>query len=445
MTVIVLDPGHGGSRKVGGSSPNNATGPTGLLEKEVTLKVGLAAERALADSGLEIVLTRRTDNNLGILDRAAVAKNKRAEVFVSIHFNAPGGSNPAQGTETWIGTDHSVASRALAALVQRHVRNATDYRDRGVKVGNVSGVIKASSHHARTANCLVEISFLSLQPDEERRLRTQAYIDKLGQALASAVLEFLQRSGVSPETEGAPTRMTAPEETPSHVRPFSAREGRAHAAIDMDSELEDLDENYGVPFNMLDAFERLTETAPDGFETGLERGATPQTSIAPTIDFGPNARAQDVTAFSRNVLIDIMRRAELTRVVISSTSRSPADQARVMFNNLERFGIAHQKALYGPAGDRVIDVYRSAKGAGRSAADIKRLMTEEIIRIGPTRVSRHASDPKILNVFDVAPSSVSRRAGFERAVRADARVAKFIVPPSDPGYHLEIPQPPVAS
>jgi phosphoserine aminotransferase len=32
--TIVIDPGHGGSKTVGGSSPNNATGPTGLLEKE---------------------------------------------------------------------------------------------------------------------------------------------------------------------------------------------------------------------------------------------------------------------------------------------------------------------------------------------------------------------------------------------------------------------------
>jgi hypothetical protein len=68
-------------------------------------------------------------------------------------------------------------------------------------------------------------------------------------------------------------------------------------------------------------------------------------------------------------------------------------------------------------------------------------MTREILRIGPTRVSRHAADPRVLNVFDVAPSSVARRAAFERAVRADRRVARFLIPPQDPGYHLEIPQP----
>jgi hypothetical protein len=166
-----------------------------------------------------------------------------------------------------------------------------------------------------------------------------------------------------------------------------------------------------------------------------------EASAEPDIRFGPNAKSADVTEFSRGVLRDIMRRAGLSRVTVSSTSRSPAEQARVMFNNLERFGVAHQKALYGPAGDLVIEVYRKAKEAGRGAAAIKALMTDEIVRVGPNRVSRHAADPKVLNVLEISPSSVSLRQEFEHAVRQDARVSRFITPPMDPGYHLEIPQP----
>jgi N-acetylmuramoyl-L-alanine amidase len=433
MAVIVLDPGHGGTTKIGGSSPNNATGPNGLKEKEVTLKVAFAAEKALAASGHQVVLTRRGDNNLGIVDRAEVARQRRANVFVSIHFNAPGGSVPAQGTETWIGEDHTEASKALATAVQRRVRDATGHRNRGVKVGNVSGVIKGSNHDRRTANCLVEISFLSLQPAEEERLRTQAYIDKLGQAIADAILEHLAAHELMPAGEEMADEMDI--EAAAGSVPAQAANGR-HAELGASGE----EEGFGVPFNMLDAFERLSEMAPHGSDTAVERDENLRTLSAPAIGFGPNARAEDVTAFSRGIVIDVMRKAGLAHLVISSTSRSPADQARVMFNNLERFGVDHQKALYGPAGDQVIEVYRRAKRDGQSATEIKRLMTNEIVRVGPTRVSRHASDPNVLNVFDVAPSSVSRRAAFEQAVRADRRVAKFIVPPSDPGYHLEIPQ-----
>jgi hypothetical protein len=93
----------------------------------------------------------------------------------------------------------------------------------------------------------------------------------------------------------------------------------------------------------------------------------------------------------------------------------------------------------------VIEVYHQAKLAGRNAMEIQRLMTDEIVRLGPTTVSRHASDPKILNVFDVAPGSIANRPVFEARVRAEGRVARFLLPPTDPGYHLEIPQPPEAA
>ena len=119
MIKVVIDPGHGGPRKppvVGGSSWNNATGPTGLLEKTVTLQVAKAAAAAFAQTGIEVLLTRSRDTNLGIAQRAAVAKNARAEVFVSIHFNAaPATGAPAQGTETWIGNAPTDASRRLAS------------------------------------------------------------------------------------------------------------------------------------------------------------------------------------------------------------------------------------------------------------------------------------------------------------------------------------------
>ena len=199
----------------------------------------------------------------------------------------------------------------------------------------------------------------------------------------------------------------------------------------------------GVPFTVLDAIERATEAA---------EGIGPQASVPEPesflesvqeidISFGPNARAADVTDFSRQVLTDILMAAGLSKVIISSTSRSPADQARVMYANLEQHGVEAQRKLYKEPGRKVIEVYRQGKLAGKDAAAIQAEMRDEIVRLGPTTVSRHASDPKILNVFDVAPSSVAKRPQFEAAVRAETRVAKFLLPPNDPGYHLEIPQP----
>lgn len=159
------------------------------------------------------------------------------------------------------------------------------------------------------------------------------------------------------------------------------------------------------------------------------------------IKFGKNAKKENVTNFSLQVLEDILQSAGLSTALITSTARTPADQARVMFNNIESTSVAAQKKLYAAAGDAVIDEYVKAKNAKKTAIEIKAAMEAKIIAIGPTKISHHAADPNILCVFDIAPSSITNKAAFEKAVRADKRVKKFIVPPLDPAYHLEIPQP----
>jgi hypothetical protein len=160
------------------------------------------------------------------------------------------------------------------------------------------------------------------------------------------------------------------------------------------------------------------------------------------IVFGPNAKSADVSEFTLTVLRDIMRSADVAQLTITSTQRSPQDQARVMFANIERDGVARQKALYKPAGQSVIDAYVAAKSAGKSPDEIRAAMVARILEIGPEKVSRHAADPNVLNVFDVAPASVARPTEFVAAARGDSRVAKVLTPAeNDPAFHLEIPQP----
>ncbi|HVG22277.1 MAG TPA: hypothetical protein VNI02_24785 [Blastocatellia bacterium] len=168
-------------------------------------------------------------------------------------------------------------------------------------------------------------------------------------------------------------------------------------------------------------------------------GAAAATDIE--IHFGPNAKAEAVTPFSIGVLKDILRAAGLRGALITSTSRSPAEQARVMFINLQLTGVARQRSLYKPPGNKVIDVFVASKAAGKTDAQIKADMESKIIELGPTTVSRHASDPHVLCVFDVAPSSIQNQRAFVAAVRAERRVSKFLQPPVDPAFHLEIPQP----
>jgi hypothetical protein len=158
------------------------------------------------------------------------------------------------------------------------------------------------------------------------------------------------------------------------------------------------------------------------------------------IIYGANARQEFVSDYARKVLEEILKSAGLTGCLITSTARTPADQARAMYANLEAHGIKHQKALYAAAGDQVIDVYSQAKREKKTPEQIQAAMTAEIIAIGPAKVSRHCADPLKLVVVDIAPSSIAYKSSFEKAVKADSRVSKFLLPPADPAYHLEIPQ-----
>jgi hypothetical protein len=167
-----------------------------------------------------------------------------------------------------------------------------------------------------------------------------------------------------------------------------------------------------------------------------------QSSNVPALGFGDNAKSADVTEYTLGVLADVLKSAGLSSALVSSTSRTPADQARIMYNNLEKHGVEAQKNLYADPGDKVIDVYVRSKAAGKTADRIKLDMETKIRDLGPTNVSKHTADPRVLNVVDIAPSSLKDRRAFELAVKADGRVKRFLTPAdSDPAYHLEIPQP----
>ncbi|MFQ5656446.1 MAG: N-acetylmuramoyl-L-alanine amidase [Candidatus Methylomirabilales bacterium] len=77
---IVLDPGHGGV-DVG------TLAPLGLVEKDVTLDIGLRLRRLLVQASFEVAMTRETDRTVALKDRARFANVVGGDLFVSIHIN----------------------------------------------------------------------------------------------------------------------------------------------------------------------------------------------------------------------------------------------------------------------------------------------------------------------------------------------------------------------
>jgi N-acetylmuramoyl-L-alanine amidase len=82
LRTIVIDPGHGGNE-------NGARGEKGTLEKNITLSVARRLKGALEGRlGVRVLLTRDDDQTLPLDQRAAVANNNKADLFISLHANA---------------------------------------------------------------------------------------------------------------------------------------------------------------------------------------------------------------------------------------------------------------------------------------------------------------------------------------------------------------------
>jgi len=148
LGTIVIDPGHGGTTTVGGSSPNNATSVSGVKEKKLTLDFSLILRDELVkqatDSGqtIKVVLTRTTDMNVGIRERAQVAANEHARAFLCIHFNGVS-DKTISGAETYfrsaqngnVNLNEDIAfAKAVHAGLLRGMREVNPTaKDRGVK------------------------------------------------------------------------------------------------------------------------------------------------------------------------------------------------------------------------------------------------------------------------------------------------------------------------
>ncbi len=125
--ILVLDPGHGGEKKLPGSSANNATSVSGVKEKKLTLdfcmilRDEILKQAAAANEKVSVVMTRESDKNLSGEDRAAFAFKHQAKALICLHFN--GFDNPAtRGVETYFraaenGNLNLAADKSFARIV----------------------------------------------------------------------------------------------------------------------------------------------------------------------------------------------------------------------------------------------------------------------------------------------------------------------------------------
>jgi len=218
---IVVDPGHGGWDL-------GTVGRRGLLEKDLVLEIAQRLGKLLESRlGADIIYTRQDDNYVPLDQRAEIANQAQADLFVSVHanysdlpsargvetyytnfFSAPGskeaGTDPHAATANANTPTLSAAdlhdrieqSRRLAASVQRSLYGTLStqnpgLRDRGVK--EASFVVLTES---AMPGILAEVSFVS-SPTDEQKLRSDGYRERIAEALYRGIAHYaVQSKGV---------------------------------------------------------------------------------------------------------------------------------------------------------------------------------------------------------------------------------------------------------
>ncbi len=175
--LVVVDPGHGGK-------DSGAPGLGGLLEKDVVLPISKRVAAILEQNGVQAVLTRDSDYFVELQGRVDIADRANATLFVSIHANSVDNRPDVNGLEVY----YYDSGYGLAEVVRRSIlQNISTIKDRGTRKARFYVLRKSSM-----PSILVETGYMSGREDNPR-LGTTEYQNRMAEAIARGVLRYLQR------------------------------------------------------------------------------------------------------------------------------------------------------------------------------------------------------------------------------------------------------------
>jgi N-acetylmuramoyl-L-alanine amidase len=216
---IVVDAGHGGWDL-------GTVGRRGLLEKDLVLEIAERLGKLLQSRlGMEVVYTRQDDNYIPLDERASLANQSQADLFVSVHANysdlpsargvetyytnffSPPGAKDADTPENASNVkpavmanlspaelhDRVLQSRRLAASVQHSLYGTLSVqnpglRDRGIKEAGFVVLTESAM-----PGILAEVSFVS-SPTDEQKLRSDGYREQIAEALYRGIARYAASS-----------------------------------------------------------------------------------------------------------------------------------------------------------------------------------------------------------------------------------------------------------
>ncbi|KRN63616.1 hypothetical protein IV83_GL000688 [Pediococcus inopinatus] len=174
--TIVLDPGHGG----------NDSGALGINqkneEKTYTLKTAKVVKKSLEDQGARVFLTRSTDTYVGLAARANLSNEKKADAFISFHYDSAPENDSGSGDTTYY--YHKKTSLKLAEMVNTQLKTKISLNNRGVQFGDFE-VTRDNTQPA----LLIEGGYINTAKDF-KQIRTETYRKQVASAVTSGLTNF---------------------------------------------------------------------------------------------------------------------------------------------------------------------------------------------------------------------------------------------------------------
>ncbi len=223
--TVALDPGHGGA-------DGGARGVNGTVEKQITLLFSLELARKLEETGLyRVVLTREDDRFLRLDERVRIAREKGADLFVSVHADAIA-IRSVRGATVYTVSDKASDAEAAATAARenlsdeiagkvpeeeqdeiedilvdliRRETHAFSIRFARTLIGKLSDTVQLVKNPHRYAgfrvlrapdipSVLLELGYLS-NPKDEAQLRDPAWRAATMDAIIEAVGYFAKANG----------------------------------------------------------------------------------------------------------------------------------------------------------------------------------------------------------------------------------------------------------
>ena len=272
--TIVIDPGHGGKDP-------GAIGPNGTWESVVVLAVSKRlVERINKTQDMRAYLTRSGDSFVPLRDRMEIARERKADLFVSIHADALDNNPRVRGASIYTLSDKGAVDEASKRLAKRENENfsigdvslsgkndsfaslmmdlsqgATNEASMEVgefvlkelaSIGTVrkkkvqqSGLLVLKSPDV--PSILIETTYIS-NPDEERKLKNKEFQDKL----AIVILRGIRNYFLINPPQG--TKFEKNLKNEAKIISYIVRRG------DTLGEIADL---YGINLSMLQSFNQI--------------------------------------------------------------------------------------------------------------------------------------------------------------------------------------------